>query len=268
MSKIRQELADLSAECEALCKIEGWVGLNTGKPNFHLLYSSVESYESGNRVAIFGLHPGGGLEYADSDDHDHPFQRPGYSAYLDDERPSPGESPLQRVVQALAMVLTGSIPSDAMEAMNNVHLPPEERIGADATTMLRNSPSGNMIPFRGTSLNKIPPQLREPGQCIGWRLLCLAQPKPHLVVTLATQTWDMVLKSSGQARKADCDEWVHEGLKRKYKEVRLTQGPLSGALLIALPGVVRDRGRVDVAKPMFDVLAQRLRRHGLLHTSH
>ena len=268
MSKIRQELADLSAQCEAMCKKVGWVGPNTGKPNFHLLYSSVESYESGNGFSIFGLHPGGGPDYADNDDHDRPFQCPGYSAYLDDARPDPGESQLQRVVQALAMIFTGSTPCDAMAAMNNVHLSLEERIGADAIAMLRNAPSGNITPFRGSSLSRIPPQLRDPGERIGRRLLCLAQPKPRLIVTLATQAWDMILKNSGQPRKADHDEWIHRGMKRKYKEVRLTQGPLNGSLLISLPGVVRDRGRADVTKPLFDVVARRLRHRGLLHTSH
>lgn len=268
MSEIREELADLSAECEAMCKGEGWVGPNSGKPNFHLLYSSAESYESGNGVAIFGLHPGGGLDYADTDDHDRPFQCPGYSAYLDDARPSSGESQLQRVVQALAMISTGATAVEAMASMSNVHLSLEERIGVDAIAMLRNAPSGNVIPFRGSSLNNIPYQLREPGERIGRRLLCLAQPKPRLIVALATQAWDMILKNSGQPRRAEHDEWIHRGMKRKYKEVRLARGPLNGALLIALPGVVRDTGRADVTIPMFDVVARRLRHHGLLHTSH
>lgn len=268
MSKIRQELAALSAECEDLCKKVGWVGPNE-TPNFHLLYSSVETYEAGNRLAILGINPAGSLDDADENDIERPFRGPGYSAYLDDARPYPSQSPLQRAVQAIAMVCSGSTPVDAMAAMNKVHLKPEERIGPDATAMLRNAPSGNIIPFRSRNLKKLCPELRITGPSIGWRMICLARPKPRLIITLANQIngqpWHTILKNSTQPLKADCEKWIYT--KRMYREVQLTRGPLKGAILIGLPAVVYDKGKMAVMEPLLNVLAQRLRHHRLLHTS-
>ena len=61
MSKIRQELMDLSKECEARCEEFGWLS-KARVPNYHLLYSSVETYEHGNGLAILGINPAGGPE--------------------------------------------------------------------------------------------------------------------------------------------------------------------------------------------------------------
>ncbi len=265
MSKIRRELTALSEECEAKCREANWVGSNPRNPNFRLLYSSVESYETGNRIAILGMNPAGGPDHAKADHFTRPFKKPGYSAYLDDswEDYNRGQHPLQRVIQGLAMILAGESLSNAMVVAKENAL-----VSAEASTVLRNSPSGNIIPYRASNLRELPLGLAEHGERIGWRLLCLMQPKPRLIVTLANRVievpWRTILKNSGQPLKADYEKSIRKNVRRKYREVRLVKGTLGGALLIGLPAVVHDQGRRDVTKPMFDILAQRLMRHGLL----
>ena len=264
---VRKQLEDLNEKCETLCAEAGWIGITTNYPNFRLLYSSVESYESGNGIAVIGMNPAGGREVADIDDRDRPFREAGYSAYLDDQwlgSSRRGQDPLQRVIQELAMVLTGTSPAEAMVARNDQRSAPEERIGAKATDLLRNAPSGNIIPFRGSKLDDVPHVLRQHGEAIGWRLLSLMRPKPAVIVTLANGVrelpWSVILKNSSQPLRSDHEEWIHEGLKRKYREVRITRGPLADALVVGLPAVVRDRGRnTQVTETMFRVVSERVR---------
>ena len=268
MSKIRQELVDMSRACEIECERFGWVSA-ARVSNFHLLYSSVESYEAGNRLVIMGINPSGVFEDANTEDRDRAFRDPGYNAYMDDEwrEFSRGQSPFQRVIQAIAMILSGADPSQAMTAMNDMDLSPEERIGVDAETLLRNAPSGNIIPFRESTLAKMPKGLADHGERIGWQLLCLIRPRPHFIVTLANQVnrppWRTILKNSGQFQRAEYTERIPTKMNRSYREARIARGPLKGALLVGLPAVVLDKGRRDVTKLVFDVLARRLKIHGL-----
>ena len=272
MSKIRQRFVALSEECETLCHNAPWLGSDSKTPNFRLLYSSVESYEAGNGIAIMGMNPAGGPKDALTDDPARPFKDPEYSAYLDDEwsHHMRGQSPLQRAVQGIAMILTGSGPSDVMTAITNENLTPENRIGAGATALLRNSPSGNIIPYRGSDLKKIPPQLREHGESVGWQLLCLVRPKPQFIITLANSInslpWSTILNGSKQQFQRECpDTWVYRGYKRyrKYREVRLTGGPLKGTIVIGLPAVVHDKVDDDITPRLFEILAKRVQHHGL-----
>ena len=265
-TSIRRQLQELNDECRAVSVAEGWVGPSTGNPNFRLLYSSVESFEAGNRIAIVGINPAGGREVADVDDPDRPFREPGYSAYLDDEwlgSLGRGQDPLQRVIQEFAMILTGATPAEAMAARADAHSAPELRTGAAATDLLRNAPSGNIIPFRGSKLDEVPARLRVRGEEMGWTLLSLARPRPRIILTLANgvrqMPWKTILRNSGQPLRADDEEWIHVGLKRKYREVRLQGGPLAGATVIGLPAVVRDRGRNgEVVEAMFRIVAERV----------
>lgn len=270
MPEIRQQLRGLARECEALCEEEGWLGCETTRANYRLIYSSVESFEDGTGFTIVGMNPAGGGRDADTGDIDPPFKDAGYSAYLDDKwrGQAEGAARLQRVIQALAMILVGASPSEAMVALNNTISRPEERINGRAVALLRNTPSLNIIPFRDSNLRKVPKKLQERGEEIGWRLLCLANPRPDYIITLANQPsappWRTILKNSGQLRRPDHEESINEGMRRTYREVRLMRGPLAGALLIGLPAVVRDQGRPDVTRPLFEVVRRRLNHHGVL----
>ena len=67
---MRLQLEALTEECVSLCEEEGWLGFETGRPNFRLLYSSVESFEYGSGFAIVGMNPAGGPRDADTGDAD------------------------------------------------------------------------------------------------------------------------------------------------------------------------------------------------------
>ena len=272
MSKIRQELIALSKECETKCKRHRWVSKDR-TPSFHLLYSSVETYETGNGLVVLGLNPSGGLDDANPEKHDRPFQGAGYNAYIDDDNSGygRGQSPFQRTVQSLAMVLSGADPSEAMKTMNNSGLSPEERMGVDATVLLKNAPSGNIIPFYG-SLSEMSKKrnLVGDGERIGWQMLCLVQPRPRLIIALSNaltrSPWQAILSKSSLPRKVDnpdYEDWIHSSLKLKYREAEITRGELRGALLIGLGGFARHYKNMDVIKQTFNVLAKRSQIHGL-----
>lgn len=145
-----------------------------GRPNFRLLYSSVESFEQGSGFAIVGMNPAGGPRDARAGHVDRPFRDPGYSAYLDDRwGAEAGAARLQRVIQAIAMIFVGASPSEAMAAIDDPTPGLEQRIGPEAVSFLRKTPSMNMVPFRGSRLSDVPPALqsevrRSVGDCFAW----------------------------------------------------------------------------------------------------
>ena len=270
--KVRNQLESLSDECETLCRCDKFVGPNTGNPNFRLIYTGVGTYEQGNGYAIVGLNPAGDETDADTDDPNRPFREKGYSAYLDDDWRGAGEGQdaFQRRVQGIAMIMTGATPSEAVSAIKNPKATPMARIGSNATEFLRNTPSSNIVPFRHSRQAKVPPKLWNRGQQIGWELLCLAQPKPNYILTLANSIdapkypiWRTILSNSGQQGIPDFEAVVNQGAKRMYRELRLTQGPLAGATLIGLPAVVRSNSIERVMLPLFKVLSKRLQHHGV-----
>ena len=261
-----------------MCKSTGFVGPQTGHPNFRLIYTSVETYEQGNGFAIVGLNPGGIQADADTDNRDRPFREESYSAYLDDnfQNNGAGESDFQRAVQGIAMIITGSTPPQAISAMKSSTPNIEGRIGTNATAFLRKTPSLNIIPFRHSYLKKVPPQLCRRGAEIGWELLCLMRPKPKYIITLANGVnapiWKTIQENSEGSLKQICQESVFKGFIgsqkrfRNYREGKVTKGPLKGAILIGLPAVVHDKSDSwdKVTAPLFEVLSRRRGSLGIL----
>ena len=266
---LRSRLEALAGECVSLCEKEGWLGLETGTPNYRLLYSSVESFKQGSGFAIVGMNPAGGPQDANTDDADRPFRDPRYSAYLDDRwGAEAGAARLQRVIQAIAMVFLGAFPSEAWRAIDDPTPRPVERLSPKAIAFLRNTPSMNIIPFRGSKLADVPLTLRERGEEIGWRLLCLARPRLRCIVTLANQVdglpWRTILRESGQRRRPDYEETINRRLGRTYRELQLVGGALAGTLVVGLPAIVRDKNRRDVTMPLLETIHRRLQQHGIL----
>ena len=264
----RERLIGLSTECEELCARTEFVGPETAQPNFRLIYSSVKTYERSNRFVIIGENPAGDHSDADGDDRNRPFVDQGYSAYLHENwrGAGRGQSPFQRAVQGVAMVATGETPSQAMTAIRRQGLKPESRMGPNAASFLRRTPSLNIIPFRHSNKDQLDDILMERGVQIGWELLCLVRPRPRYIITLANQVdgpiWNTILGESDQPKGTDYEEWIHRGAKRKYREVTLTRGPLRGAVLLGLPAVVYDKIRDDVTPQLLKILNRRLRLHG------
>ena len=278
MTLTRQTLIELSKVCETECKRTDFVGPQTGEPNFRLIYTSVKTYEQGNGYVIVGLNPGGNQTDADTDDRDRPFQEEGYSAYLDENWrcSGVGESEFQRAVQGISMVVTGTTPAEAIAAMKSSTLSVENRIGADATAFLRSTPSLNIIPFRHSHLKNVPSRLRRRGQEIGWELLCLMNPKPAFIITLANsvdgEIWQTIRENSEGALEQTHRELVFRGRigdqwkTRYYREAMVGKGPLKGARIVGLPAVVHDRRNAwdQVTMPLFQVLSARLSCLGIL----
>ena len=264
----REQLMGLSTECEELCAQTGFVGPGTAQPNFRLIYTSVRTYERSNRFVIIGENPGGDQSDADTDERNRPFEEDGYSAYLDDNwrGAGRGQSPFQRAVQGIAMVATGTMPTRAMTAIRRQGLKPESRIGTKAASFLRHTPSLNIIPFRHSKKDQLDDILMERGVQVGWELLCLIRPRPSYIITLANQVdgpiWNTILGESGQPVGTDYERWIHQGARRKYREVTLTRGPIRGAVLLGLPAVVYDKIRDDVTPQLLKTLKRRLRHHG------
>ena len=277
MTTIRQRLVELSEECATECKRAGFVGPETGEPNFRLIYTSVRTFEQGNGFVIIGLNPAGSKADADTDDRDRPFREEAYSAYLDDDWQGRGlgQSEFQRAVQGIAMVMTGATPSQAISAMKSSTPVVEDRIGVNATAFLRSSLSLNIIPFRHTYLWKVPPRLRRRGPGIGWELLCLIEPKPSYIIALANTVgagiWKTIRDNSEGALEQIHQERVFKGYiggeekTRNYREGRVGKGPLKGAMLIGLPAVVHDKQDAwdKVTAPLFEILSSRLSHLGI-----
>ena len=208
MSKVKERLEELYAECEELCNQTGWVGPKTGQSNFRLIYTSVESFEHGSGFAIVGLNPAGQLFHADGDRGRHqPFDGKEYSAYVDDAwGDDRGQDRFQRAVQGIAMTLKGATWNVTKKGItsNNVRKP-EDRIGTDVARFLRNTPSLNIIPFRHSKLSELPTRLRQRGEEIGWEVLRIAKPK--YIVTLSNggsvSPWRTILMNSGLRRSTD-----------------------------------------------------------------
>ncbi len=281
MTNVRDKLEALNAQCEQLCEEQGWQSPKSKSPNFRLIYTSVETFERGNGYAIVGINPAGTTEDADRDSNrETPFTTKGYSAYLDDDwEGGRGQSKFQRAVQGVAMILNGTDSSEAIEAIREKVIEPEKRLEPNVIDFLRGTPSLNIIPFRTRSvydLNRnLPLNLQERGEEIGWELLCLIRPKPRYIVALANgqpSPWSTILRNSHQP-PGDFERTIsrrrgHRG-PRTYREVKLTSGPLEGALVFGLPAVVRDdiddeKEREEVTKPLFQVVRERLMHHNIV----
>ena len=282
MTKIRKQLEKLNEQCEQLCEEEGWQSPKSKNPNFRLIYTSVETFERGNGFAIVGINPAGTKLDADRDnDRGTPFTNKEYSAYLDDDwEGGRGQSKFQRAVQGVAMVLKGADPSEVIEAICEKVIEPEKRMEANVVDFLRGTPSLNIIPFRTSTVDdlreNLPSDLQQRGEEIGWELLCLIRPKPRYIVALANgepSPWSTILRNSHQP-PVDFERRIRQRRGRRgprtYREVKLTRGPLKGALVFGLPAVVSDnidydKVREEVTRPLFQVVREGLEHHKIIN---
>ena len=275
MTQVRERLEELYQECEELCRQTGQVGPITGQPNFRLIYTSVESFQSGSGFAIVGLNPAGQVQHADTDiNRRSPFEGMGYSAYVDDAwGDNRGQDRFQRAIQGIGMILRGATWAETKRGITATNYrEPEERIGAATADFLRNTPSLNLVPFRGSKLSELPRILRQRGEEIGWDLLCLIEPQPRYIITLSNgspSAWRTILRKSGLQRSADLEgDWTRELAGRKdrtFREALLPGGPLEGTIVFGLPAVVYDKLQENgTTPPMLATLSERLKFHGLV----
>jgi len=189
---------------------------------------------------ILGINPSGSADDASTNHHTRPFDDAHYCGYLDDLDGAPaGSSPFQKTVQRIVQTLTGFPPSELGK-------------------VLRGAQSGNVIPFRSPTSAALTADLKKTGRAIGRDLILAARPTPRVIVTLAHEAWDVVIEAAEYPSKFKGKETlIHEGMNRSLREAEMTRGPLTGAYLLGLPAVVRDKMREDVAKPLHLELAKR-----------
>ena len=106
-------------------------------------------------------------------------------------------------------------------------------------------------------------------------LLCLIEPKPRYIITLANRVdaeiWKTIYDNSEGALEKTYEEHVFSGYiggkkkPRNYREGKVEKGPLKGAMLIGLPAVVHDKQDAwdKVTAPLFEVLSSRLSHLGI-----
>lgn len=121
---------------------------------------------------FLGTNPGGGAENSKESHRREPFEKPGWSAYLDEDW---GNHALQTAAKKIARVFAG----------------PDE----SGEHVLRRSPAGNLIPFRSKKLSELPTQLKNEGIKIGVELIRLA--KPSILVLFASNqiVWGQLMEA-------------------------------------------------------------------------
>ena len=189
---VREELEALNEECKAFCLDESnwvestWKGTGPqGTPNFRLLYSSPETFHHPGGIMLMGTNPGGDYSNAERHPPDLPFLSSTYSAYLDDWWGdfSRGQHPMQRAARAVARAVAGN--------------------GPRGDRLLRNSPTGNLIPFRSEKPTHLPDIAVDYGLDFGWQLIAIAKPRVLVLLASNKQRWEWLMKCVGHGSQPD-----------------------------------------------------------------
>ena len=246
--KIRQQLEEWNRQCERICRDfqaaddPSWkpAGPRSGTPNFQLIYSSVETFETPGGVMFLGTNPGGDHTRADVHDPWLPFRCSGWSSYLDDDWGSgqPGDATMQRAVQSIACVIAGG-----------------DESGID---LLRRSPAGNIIPFRSKKPGDLPRRLRKDGRDFGRRLIQLARPSMLILLSSNKDMWNPLMDWMGHPPEPDWEHYL--GANLTFREAQSAAG--WPGVAFALPAVNNRNGPRN--SEVIDLLRQRLARNELL----
>lgn len=179
---VREQLETLNEECKEFCLDESnwggsrWKGVGPkGTPNFRLLYSSPETFEQQHGVMLLGTNPGGDDSNAERYHPDVPFLSPTYSSYLDDSWGDfeTGQHPMQVAARAVARTVAGNRPR--------------------ADQLLRNSPTGNLIPFRSEKSTDLPELAVDYGLDFGWQTIAIAQPRVLILLASNSDRWEWLM---------------------------------------------------------------------------
>ncbi len=120
---------------------------------------------------FLGTNPGGSAENARESHRREPFEKSGWSAYLDEDW---NGHALQPAAKEIAAIFAGSVES-----------------GED---VLRRSPAGNLIPFRSKKPSELPKKLISNGIRIGVELIRLAKPSVLVLFASNQVIWDQLME--------------------------------------------------------------------------
>ena len=167
---VRAHLKELDRECAELCRRHDHLSPD-GIPNFRLLYSSVETFETSESVMFLGTNPGGDCRQASQAHRWLPFQQQNWSAYLDEDW---NGHALQIAAREVARLFADH--------------------GESGEDVLRRSPSGNLVPFRSRKgVSKLPWALRD--LSFGIRLIQLARPRALIIFASNQGHWQQLMKA-------------------------------------------------------------------------
>ena len=245
---IRQQLEESNRECERICRNFArtagdrteWKAVGpSGSPNFQLIYSSVETFETPGGVMFFGTNPGGDHTRADVHDPWLPFRRSDWSSYLDDDWGGSVPHALQRAVRSVAALIAGG--------------------DENGVELLRKSPAGNFIPFRSSKPGHLPSEIRKKGLRFGSSLITLAQPRTLILLSSNVDLWKSLMEWTGHRPEPDWQSYLGANLTFREAIRSAVDFP---RFVFALPGVnTRMEGRNH---EVIDLLRRRLDHHGLL----
>ena len=246
---VREQLKALNAECETFCRgYSGdpkWVPFGEPNknrhPNFLLAFSSVETFEQPGGVMIIGTNPGGDHSRARIYKASDPFERPGWSSYLDDKwNGRPGQHNTQLAVQRVAEIVSGS----------------RQRV----EPLLRNSPTGNLIPFRSERVNTLTPEPKAFGRNIGYRLIDIAKPRVLILIASSQPEWKRLMRRLENPLHCewDLDEGKSQSANFRFREAQKDRD--WPRFVFALPGLnQKNWGRNDEVLNFFE---QRVKHYG------
>ena len=189
---VREQLEELNRDCAEFCldttnwSGTAWDGVGPrGTPNFRLLYSSPDTFAFQGGIMLIGTNPGGDSSNAERYHPDMPFLSTTYSSYLDDSWSdfTTGQHPMQRAARAVARAIAGNAPAG-------------ERL-------LRNSPSGNLIPFRSGKPGDLPQIADEYGLEFGWQLIAIAKPRVLILLASNRVRWEWLMERIGHSPAPD-----------------------------------------------------------------
>lgn len=289
-----RKLAELAEKCEATCDTLGRdnFGLSPiGTPNYRLAYSHPSTFRAGADFMLLGINPGGCPVFADRHDRWEPFSTLGHSAYLHEIwGASPPKTPADKLECVCGRSFEGKSNTEKHEALDRHCYEAEHNHGLvggkpcgeyplqrgafrvaeafagdakAAKSLLRNSPTGNMIPFRSPAIK---PESREwnDGVPIGIELVKIVRPRVLVLLGGGEKIFKRLLEGAYVGRATDCcmKQYVNEQGKsnrQTYRDATILTPSGRPQYLFVLP-----RRSLQLATRDF---ASRLRQLGVQETS-
>ena len=214
-------------------------------PNYLLAFSSARTFARPGGVMILGTNPGGDNERAKVHSATTPFRdsSPPWSSYLDDDWGqgcAPGQHPVQQGVQSIARIIGANVKR--------------------GNALLRTSPTGNLIPYRSKTFNRLPASLRQVGKLTGWRLISIARPRVLIFYSSRKDLWQFLMAKFGspQEREQDLDAGKPETAHQIFREAQSTHPWICS--IFALPAM--NKTNQSRAEEVLNLFEERVKFHG------
>ena len=229
---IREHLEALDQECAELCRRYDHLSPD-GIPNFRLLYSTAETFDTPGSVMFFGTNPGGDRTRAREAHRRLPFRQPNWSAYLDEDW---NGHALQTAAREIAGLLADP--------------------GESGEDVLRRSPSGNLVPFRSENgVSELPTTLRDVR--FGIRLIRLARPRALILFASNQSHWRQLMEALDRSPEPTYSDCL-DASGFTFRESVAVAGVVP-RYVFALPGL--NQRNVGRNREVIGVLRNRVGRH-------